>query len=145
MPSKKTKTTVRVDRLRKLADFLDKLQRSHFDFAIVRGKYSPFPGNDCGTVGCAIGWCPTVFPKACHINVAGQAVRIDGRYRSYFAAGARLFGMSDDDAYHLFTPREPSPATGRDLSYFATHKQVARRIRTYAAWCERTGVRVTHE
>ncbi len=152
MPSKKTKTTVRVDRLRKLADFLDALPRSHFDFARVIGKVAPTKANECGTVGCAIGWCPTVFPRLCKAEPLPAApgrlrVRINGRrlrcsYSSGFSeAGIAIFGLSPSDVQGLFVPNRPSPADGKSLPDQATPKQVARRIRTYAAWCERTGVR----
>ncbi len=157
MPSKKTKTTVRVDRLRKLADFLDKLPRSHFNFGTVRDAVGESPENQCGTVGCAIGWCPDALPGTCRVvrsEFGGELGRMDvvakghrqvgvwSDRMQHAVTGAALFGISEDHAYMLFTPDEPSPANQRsELGRHASPKAVAKRIRTYAAWCERTGVR----
>jgi len=137
--SKPKKTTVRVDRLRKLADFLDKLPPAHFNFGVTRADVSVSAENTCGTVGCAIGWCPKVFPKLCRVDNDGDVVI--GPSGCYWGVGAELFNMTAYHARDLFTPDARSPATGRALGRNATPKQVARRIRTYATWAEKTGVR----
>lgn len=132
---------VRYDLLNKLADFLDTLPRSHFDFSIVRKETRrPTKANTCGTVGCAIGWCPTVFPRLCTAPVSytdewiAKGYKIDMWAGGHAEMGRRLFGISNDDAYLLFTPLEPSPADQDMLGSSATPKQVAKRIRTYIAW-----------
>ncbi len=131
-------------RLLKLADFLDKLPRSHFDFNTILEKVEPSRKNKCGTVGCAIGWCPTVFPRVCEVvSNPGEQMEVApiGRepdfwsnYGTHAAAGSHIFGITEGEAYGLFTPSEDSPANGKRLRGDATPKQVARRIRTYVAW-----------
>lgn len=54
---------VGIARLNKLAAFLDKLPKTHFNFSTVCELYKPNRTNLCGTVGCAMGWAPHVFPK----------------------------------------------------------------------------------
>ncbi len=51
-------------RLMRLARFLhNKLPEEKFDFRhILRGSDIPNKTFSCGTVGCAIGWSPLVFP-----------------------------------------------------------------------------------
>lgn len=142
------RTTVRVDRLRKLADFLDTLPREKFDFHIVCRRDKP----SCGTVGCAMGWTPKVFPRLIKwvplewrddmygVRPRKEKIPTIGRTQSTYSAGAsHLFNMGEGDAEALFGFWEPSPADGTELPPDATPKQVARRIRTYANWCERTG------
>lgn len=133
---------VRYDLLNKLADFLDTLPRSHFDLSIVQGRVPATKENTCGTVGCAIGWCPTVFPRLCRAPSASiyGLWAVNGRKINMWSGGhaevgRRLFGISNDDAYALFTPGEPLPdGEGATLGSTATPKQVAKRIRTYIAW-----------
>lgn len=60
-------------RFEKLASFLDTLPRENFNFSLVLDTSTcPAPASDtkntrpsleCGSVGCAIGWTPTVFPR----------------------------------------------------------------------------------
>ncbi len=45
------------NRILKLAAFLRTLPKVQFNLAIVAMESS-----ECGTVACAAGWCPTVFP-----------------------------------------------------------------------------------
>ena len=51
------------DRLLRLAKFLEKLPRRKFDFAELVADTEKRHGKDCGTVCCAVGWTPAVFPK----------------------------------------------------------------------------------
>lgn len=144
MPTTKT-PCVNTARLLKLADFLDKLPRSHFNFNTVLEKVPATKENECGTVGCAIGWCPTVFPRTCKaISVAGNAfpesvIRvgkrdIDTGWARHGEVAEALFGMKEEDAYLLFTPGKRSPADGKVAKRSAAPASVARRIRAYVKW-----------
>ena len=59
------------DRLLKLAMFLEKLPPRKFNLESFTTIEGPLPSQDlikdfsCGTTGCAVGWCPVVFPKFC--------------------------------------------------------------------------------
>lgn len=141
-------------RLLKLADFLDKLPRSHFNFKEIRSESAPTRQLKCGTTGCAIGWCPSVFPRLCRavsiptawdesmtVVVGRRKLSIDGEFdengdwgASHAVAGKHLFDMPLQHAQLLFTPDLPSPADDRCLPGSATPKQVAKRIRTYVKW-----------
>lgn len=49
-------------RLLKLASFLEKLPPESFN---IKNWVTKMPDeNGCGTVACAIGWCPVVFPRS---------------------------------------------------------------------------------
>jgi len=140
-------------RLLKLADFLDELPPSHFDFTKVRVTGQKTEHNECGTVGCAVGWCPTVFPRACRItkmfksawepnvsrvgrmNVDGKSMLVD--IGSHGEIADRLFSLPIGHGFALFTHEEMSPASGSELPASATPKQVAARIRTYVKWSKK--------
>jgi hypothetical protein len=77
---------MRVDRLTSLADFMDRINKSHFNLEswvdtperedqdnyekkrlkilsdLERISQTPELPGTCGTTACAIGWCPAVFP-----------------------------------------------------------------------------------
>ncbi len=138
---------INAKRLLKLAAFLDKLPRSHFSFATTHKEVEKSPENICGSVGCAIGWCPTVFPTLVGLakNQYKNTFTMNGRGipcdSDWVAVGGRLFDMPRLDAFLLFTPADilfwsrPSPWAPDDpLRSNATPKQVAKRIRTYVAW-----------
>ncbi len=143
-------------RLLKLADFLDKLPRSHFNFREIILEVPKTKEVACGTVGCAIGWCPTVFPRLCKafkprgimlykdqsiVRAIGHSIAVPKRffggiYGTHAVAAYHLFGIPPNDAQSLFTPNMMSPADDGILSAEATPKQVAKRIRTYVKWAK---------
>lgn len=126
-------------RLLKLADFLDTLPLAKFDFGVIaQQEGKPMRAalragkTRCGTVGCAIGWMPAVFPRGLRWD--------ERRYKSYpdvvlrsdpdcidFAAAATWFGITRSAAEQLFTPG----AGYSGLPENATPKQVARHIRKW--------------
>lgn len=135
---------VYVNRLLKLAVFLDKLPKAKFDFSTITslGQKPMMEAlkagrHRCGTTACAIGWMPAIFPRqVCWVgedrpygdlNVglrsAGAARRV-GKARN-FAVAQRFFGISYEEALHLFNPGDIS------LRYDATPKQVAKHIRRF--------------
>lgn len=127
---------IRFDRLEKLAAFLDTLPRKKFRFDRV------WRFQECGTVGCAIGWTPVVFPHLVRRSAQTSQLFYRGKagrsLQSYDGVAAWLFGMSKDDAVRLFTPSytkssaDAAPgcvALGPDT----TPKLVAKNIRRYIA------------
>lgn len=131
-------------RLLKLADFLDALPRQKFDFgtiahqngkpmreALMAGKES------CGTVACAVGWMPVVFPRGLKWDekYAGSeefpsvVLRQDPDVDNVLAAAA-WFAISPYDADLLFVPGDADGGYS-GLKNEATPKQVARHIRKW--------------
>lgn len=129
-----------VARLLKLAKFLRTLPESHFDFGIVLEQHSKTRENKCGTIGCAIGWCPVVFPRLVEITPrmfmpTYRLKRGDKQCRGDFrTVGQHLFGMPLTHVERLFVPEKHSPADGRRLGYTTTPTKVAQRVETYAKW-----------
>jgi len=91
-------------KMTKLIDFLITMPRKDFNFEVVVSKQN---NKGCGTVCCAIGWTPIIFPKEAkwsavarfkdHANSA-----VNGKY--YALVASDIFGMSDHLADHLFAP-----------------------------------------
>lgn len=122
-------------RLLKLATFLDALPPAKFDFTrIARETGKPMlealkaGPTECGTVGCAIGWMPAVFPRltewVTNAYGLGVALKRDKTVLNFEAAEA-VFGLDSYEAEYLFNPNT-SP-----LQDWATPKQVGRHIRAF--------------
>ena len=110
---------MRTGRLLKLATFLEILPREKFNFnCVIKRK----PGKECGSVGCAIGWTPEVFPRLVKwndpkLNMAG-----------YKELATELFDICYDNATYLFAPGDPCVG---QLPVTATPKMVAKHIRKF--------------
>jgi hypothetical protein len=117
--------------MRKLAKFLEELPPEEFDFDIIK----------CGTVACAIGWTPRVFPRLVKwhprwypggLEASGRTV---GVVRGFMGVATHLFGISSFNADRLFSSypgygnriHESIPLLGGD----ATPKQVAAGLRMF--------------
>lgn len=98
-------------RLRKLAAFLYKLPPEKFYF----GNYVLKAENGCGTVCCAIGWLPRVFPEDWHWvrSVYGDpiaAVLKNSNLCNYIAGyqplvhAEKYFKLNSADTHYLFHP-----------------------------------------
>lgn len=139
-------------RMRKLIAFLYALRPEQFNFTRVVSDVKR-NGVACGTVCCAIGWTPAVFPKLVKWN---QITLIEsGRAGAFGLDTARgvdqhfslvaqdLFGISDDITDDLFAPSMqhrvheslPSCRLG------ATPKQVAAMLEKFLALVESGEVR----
>lgn len=120
-------------RLLKVADFLDKLDKSKFDYSEVVSKYE---GN-CGTVCCALGWLPSIFKKDfswTEVNygwIVGfdrlEVVRKGQRRDDIFALASQYFSITEWESSLLFDP------DNNNLGDDATPKQVARHIRRFVS------------
>lgn len=130
---------VQARRLLKLAEFLREVPKEKFDFGILafqNGKPMlealKAGKTACGTVACAIGWMPAVFPrslvwKKVWAGGHGLQVRLKGRPYTDFNAAEVFFGITHDQSSWLFNP---DPVDG-GLAATVSAKQVARRITTF--------------
>jgi hypothetical protein len=116
---------IQKERLLKLAEFLDSLPEEKFDFMqvmCIEGK-PPIEAlaaghEDCGTKGCAIGWCPVVFPELVtwvpgptFYSEVKYVAMIDGPLvyagqleESIMLVGKLLFGLDQHQTTLLFMP-----------------------------------------
>ena len=126
-------------RLLKLCDFLEQLQRKDFNFNVVAERRS------CGTIACAVGWTPAVFPRLVKWSPNKRNKRIsivlaDQQRGSHYINVARsLFGLTHRRAENLFSPWfdiEVGNTTISALGGSATPKQVAKRIRRFVKLME---------
>lgn len=128
-------------RLLKLADFLQTLPRQKFDFSQIahQGEKPMMQAlkarkESCGSVACAIGWMPAVWPKlllwapnspnSCELSVL---MRGDNTGDTNFDIAQRFFNIDYDESMALFYPgwRVNTP------DYNATPEQVAAHIRRF--------------
>ena len=117
-------TTVHVRRLRRLIAFLRTLYPTAFDFSKVVTE-ARVNGHVCGTVCCAVGWTPAVFPSLVHWDAkllrdklddqvndrrdaginARYGVSIRGhRDNTFYEVASHLFGLNECMAQNLFAP-----------------------------------------
>lgn len=141
-------------RLLKLADFLDKLPKSKFNYEVFidgntwKGK----PDLSCGTQACAMGWAaslPTFKRLGAGITVDKYSstngrlfprATWKGQGIDWYELGAKLFYITLEESEGLFTPGYDVP--GIDglcmVGGGATPKQVANKIRAFAYMREAT-------
>jgi len=127
-----TPTPIQLQRLKTLIEFLKTLPESKFDFAKVRKQRA------CGTVACAMGWTPEIFP---YVSISETPLNIlitpgiGERAMRYWEAASHLFGIEDDDAYILFSPDDSeTPCSDLNLPWCdesATPFRVALRLQYY--------------
>jgi hypothetical protein len=118
-------------RLLKLARFLEKLPARKFDFASVVSRAR----NGCGSVCCAVGWLPAVFPKLAKWEDRGFGVSLRDDYHTNFGAAEVIFDIGCIAATDLFCPeRLRDWADQSVLPEKATPKEVAASIRAFVKW-----------
>jgi hypothetical protein len=151
---------MRTGRLYKLANFLESLPEKNFEFSsVVEKKGDPTkPVNECGTIACAIGWTPRIFPRIVeyvmehnnwYVKPANSAQKFDDYVDTaeFGFVGSYLFGISDKESgilfsmlntdYHNFRDygaRWNKDTNLADIRYGATPKQVAQSIRNFIKW-----------
>jgi len=132
---------IRVGRLRKLAKHLRGNHLAHRIFYFDRladGKLDK-DGNYCGSVGCAIGELPAVWPKewnwepTIHNNDMFSIIHnTHGGFgiAQLWGAVSEFFSITESQAHHLFNPRKQMPQLygGNKLDEYATVEQVADNI-----------------
>lgn len=111
-------------RLLKLAEKIKKIPTRQFDLGLIAKK------RECGTVCCAIGYCPIVFPRNFkYVDEYGDGeleVQLKGTNDVNFDAAEKFFGLTNDEAYFLFMP------TKYETGARTPAKVVARRIENFA-------------
>ena len=127
---------IQAERLLKLAQHLEtgKLGHKRFSFDLINsGKVDK---SGCGTVGCAMGELPIVFPRTWEfISLREVAVRgsdrADGMNMEFSVQ--EWFGISRDERRHLFYPlhQHPDLYGGRMLVQGARKTSVAKNIRLF--------------
>lgn len=140
------------NRLVTLANFLESLPETQWDYSLIREFKFGEKELDlnkrkvkvtCNTVACAIGWCPTIFPKQfkaelrteintsgenslnvflCHNNTDVNVQLNNGNIVGNF------FGLSASDYYKLFLGSDSEKTYGNYELEFVTKKQVVERI-----------------
>lgn len=94
--------TINLERLDKLIKFLEELPEEKFDFSTVI--------DGCGTVCCAIGWTPKLFPDLVEYYQPGIEPDVILRSKTaepkhgYEKVASIIFGMCEILARRLFTP-----------------------------------------
>lgn len=126
----KSMTKIHKTRLRKLIAFLRNLPRNKFSFGVVREE------TKCGTVGCAIGWTPEVFPELVSPPRNSESCLLfRGEARCFKGVASELFGMDFYMAEDLFsTGAQLLVHSGLPLCHCqATPKQVASMLEKFLA------------
>lgn len=132
-----------IERLEKLCQFLDTLPGPKFDFTYYVSKRDARTG--CGTVCCAIGWCPAVFPDEWRWAQRGAVVERGVPYHTNsqnpLDQACSFFGLSQEDSYRAFLPwkdtseeeawqdangKDSTPGSGLAAAYAAYAAQAAR-------------------
>jgi hypothetical protein len=121
-------------RLEKLATHLEKGKLGHdkFDFSRYTAE------GDCGTSGCALGECPTLFRKHWRFYHIGDPIVADNDFP--IESAQSFFGLDHGQAKHLFYPlcQNTRIYGGRMLGNKATRRQVASNIRAFIKKMEKT-------
>src|SRR3990167_4569351 len=104
------------NRLLKLAAFLRTVPRKHFnlnEFTNVEDEDNikclikigtTLKPLDCGTTTCAIGWCPSVFPRNFIWNNHRNIELINKYNETGWLACEKFFKLNTREAYYLFSP-----------------------------------------
>ena len=125
---------IQENRLLKLAQHLETGKLGHKDFDFNRINGGEFDERGCGTLGCAIGELPIVFPSSWKF-VSNYVTRIRSEHIGYFdEETVRLwFGTTIEEDDHLFYPdmQNPKEYGGRVLGSSAKREQVAKNIRAF--------------
>ena len=126
-------------RMQKLIDFLWELKPGRFFFGNYIQHY--IEGYGCGTVACALGWCPAVFPRHWGARRGVPAMEyfpvLKGKL-STFGSAIEFFGLDAEEADALFySERDGVGAFGGDYLWdSATPKQVARNLKKFLVYKE---------
>lgn len=134
------KRKIKFKRLLKLATFLRKLPTKNFDFEIFCDGIFDRENNMCGTVACAMGWTPAVFPRLVRWTKTscGTPFGVAFRNRKTFTLGVikELFNLNYEEIRALFyaSGGKIRPWQLKSVDYKATPKQVATSIERFVIW-----------
>lgn len=122
-------------KLLKLADHLESLPRKKFNI-----EYWCKEDSHCGTVACAFGWCPVIFPRSGlkMIKEHGEIQYTNKNGQFYGArAASEFFDIYYDDACSIFLGSKYPKFYKYDKNGYIfggkviTPKMVAKRIRHF--------------
>lgn len=126
------------ERLLKMAQHLETGILGHKKFCFEHLHITGTPeerGQKCGTLGCAMGECPIVFPR--HFEFKENAVHFKQHAPEvWFEYGIKeFFGINWEEVNHLFYPtlQDTKKFGGRKLGNNAKRTSVARNIREFVA------------
>lgn len=118
----------------------------------------PPSDKTCNSTGCAIGYCPAVFPKLCHYgdgsdtdvdtNISEPSTKCHGDSKNVIMSGnksienfgvaERLFDISLDDTKYLFmytayhkSHRGPKSVANRIRSYIKSYGDINKQSKAY--------------
>ena len=134
------------DRLLKLAEHLENGRPGgHVEF-YFGDWHRPLPPDEratpqepthCGTLGCAVGECPVLWPEEWAFIDGYPRLRSVLGISSVIGSAASFFGINIEDTVCLFTPGEYrwwwEPITASVLRSTASAEDVAESIRMYVA------------
>ena len=121
-----------IKRFQKLIKFLERLPPSKFNFT---SYFYEVDENECGTVCCAVGWLPKVFPRAKVFKHDVFNLRTD-----VSETALKWFGLNRTFYRMLFVPGIAQPWNNfnmdRMLNGSASPHQVANEINKYIQWAQ---------
>lgn len=121
-------------RLVKLAEHLEKGKLGHKKFSFAVYNVGATQPKSCGTMGCAIGELPILFPKLWTWDSYNDPSLRKKEYPMDTRDEVQeFFGLDLDEIQHLFYPYQQNPQHygGKILGDDATRKQVAKGIREF--------------
>lgn len=126
-----TLTKDSADKLMKLARFLWHVPPKSFSYGnIVYGNIIPTPEFDCGTVACAFGYAPLVFPEVFEYR-SGPWVSLyyeknkEVTIYNWHEVASEFFSIDENAVLGLFSPGDQHCIEESPLSPHATAREVA--------------------
>jgi len=122
-------TLTNAQRIRVLADYVERVQPNRFDMrAYSRGlvkHYEDLSGpHACGTAACAIGVACTIF-QGLRLGKGGGPILRD-QEMSYPGISEQFFGMRGDETFQAFSPsHEKRGNDGTPAAVAATLREIA--------------------
>ena len=130
------------EKLMKLARYLVKVPPNRFDFTvIVRGVTIPTQEDNCGTMACALGNLPFVFPERFEyrsneigrVNVHDKEENSPLEYLTYVEPICSFFDLSAIEVLGLFSAYEQHEIGQAELGSSASPLEVAQNIASYVS------------
>lgn len=122
-----------IENLDKVISFLKELEEPEFNFGDVVSKFDQ--QNECGTVCCAAGWFPKIFPEQVfweRIGLSSMTV-VTKLNKGYDRIAAEILDIRSITALRLFTPDNQSVIHDSlvDLPIDCTPKQLATELEKF--------------
>lgn len=130
------------EKLMKLARHLVTVPASRFNFrVIVSGTVIPTVEDNCGTMACALGNLPFVFPerfdyrmnKYGRVGVYDKEQDLELEYITYVEPVCSFFDLSANEVLGLFSAYEQAYIGLMELTDAATPLEVAKNIASYVS------------